>query len=212
MISQVLLVVLLLSSGVFAESLIFSTSFENDTVGQVPAGWNLEHDTAAVVIDGALVSIPDGKKAVQLNNTPDLYGRISHEIPEVNKGKLVVSFYQPSSQKENINLEVHNANGMLVGIFVTASGNVRVRDAGVQSGNIVGLGNDKWNTLVITWDDTMFNVYQLENGRQVTIIESCLVNPATAGLPANKVSFDVSRRDDAKVAYIDNILVYDLAK
>lgn len=211
-ISQILLVVLLLSSGVLAETLIFSTSFENDTVGQSPAGWAKEHDSAAVVIDGAIVSIPDGKKAVQLNNTPDAYGRISHEIPEVKNGKLVVNFYQPNAQRENINIEVHNADGRIVGIFITASGNLRVREAGVQSSNIAALANDKWHTLVITWDDTMFNVYSLENGREVVIKESCLVDPAVGNKPANRVSFDVSKRDDAKVAYIDNVRVYDLAK
>lgn len=211
-LSQVLLIVLLLSSGVMAATLVFSDSFESGVVGQAPSGWTLSHGNAAVVVDGTLMSISDGTKAVKLVNSPDEYGRITQEYPAVTKGKLMVDFYQDSSNRDNINIEIHNGVGRIVGVFVTGSGNIRVRDAGVQSSNVSNLPNDRWHTLVITWDNTMFSVYSLENGRDVVIIENCLVDPAGGNDPSNKVQLDVTKRDDEKVVYYDNVRVYDLGK
>jgi len=211
-LSSVVMLVLLMTGVGAAEKLIFSESFENNTVGENPVEWDLVHPKAGIVVDGNTISIPDGKLALQLNNTPNDMGEVSHEIPEVTLGKLVVNFHQPSVSRENINIEVHNADGRIVGIFVTGSGNVRVRDAGEQSSNILNLPNDKWHTMIIKWDEELFKVYYLDGaGAEVAITETAKLDPEFAGKPANKILFNVSKRDDAKEAFIDNIRVYDLA-
>lgn len=210
-VSLVLVLLLMVSVGSLAEELVFSDSFEDNVVGENPVGWNVLHPEAGLIIDANHVSISDGHLALQMNNTPELFGEVWTDIPEVAVGKLVVDFYQPNSSRENINVEVHNDDGRIVGIFITGSGNVRVRDAGEQSDNILNLGNDSWHTLVVTWDDEFFNVYYVNaNGEEVVIREGLLLDPAAVGKPGNKILFNVSPRDDAKEAFIDNVRVYSL--
>jgi len=209
----VVLAAALFSLAASAETLVFSDSFEDNTVGKQPTGWVVNHDLGGIVVDAAVGKVSDGKLAVELNNTPDLFGQIQHAIPETVLGKLMVDFYQPSALKENINIEVHNASGRIIGVFITGSGNVRPRPAGVQTGDMAKLPNDSWHTMVITWDDKVFNVYYLENGKLVPILENAELDPNhIAGGPANMVLFNLSPRADAKKGYIDNVRVYDLSK
>lgn len=210
----VFLLVSVLSLAVSAEELVFFDSFEDNTIGEKPAGWELTHDLAAQVVDAASGRVSDGNLAVVLNNTPDLYGEIVQEIPEVVEGKMMVDFYQPSAIRDNINIEVHSASGRLIGVFVTGSGNVRPRPAGQQTENLVNLPNDRWHTLVLTWNAEGFNVYYLDAvGNQIVILENAEFDPVgVEGGAASKILLNVSRREDLKQAYFDNVRVYDLAK
>jgi len=207
------LAVLVFSFAAAGEELVFFDSFENNTVGQHPAGWVVNHEFGGIVVDASAVKASDGQLAVELNNTPDLFGQIEHDIPATAVGKLMVDFYQPNAWRENINIELHNASGRIIGVFLTGSGNVRPRPAGVQTGNLANLPNDRWHTMVITWDDKVFNVYYLDNGNLVPILENAELDPAyIEGGPATKVLFNLSSRADAKKGYIDNVRVYDLSK
>ncbi len=210
-IASVLVLVLTFGSLVMAEELVFSDSFEDGVVDGHPAGWIVNHDFGGVISDNRS---SDGRLSVQLNNTPDLFGEISKEIPEVAVGKLIVDFYQVNAFRENLNVEVHNESGRIVGVFITASGKVRPRDGGEQTGDLAVLANDTWHSLVLTWDETSFSVYHLDAfGNMIAILEDAALDPAHIdGGPANKILINMSPRADAKEAYIDNVRVYDLSK
>ncbi|HHX01400.1 MAG TPA: LamG domain-containing protein [Firmicutes bacterium] len=210
----VMMLVAAFSMTAAAEELVFFDSFEEGTVGGHPVGWDVNHDTAGIVVDAASGFVSDGNLAVELNNNPgdDLYGIIERAIPEVRVGKLMVDFYQNNAWRDNINIEVFSPSGRLIGVFVTGSGNVRPRPGGEQTGNLVNLPNDRWHTMVLTWDENVFNVYYLDNGNLVPILENAAFDPAGGDESATKILLNVSRREEPKKAYVDNIRVYDLSK
>jgi len=211
------LVLLALVLSVFtaaSQTAVLNDSFEDGTVGQPPAGWERSTDHAATVVGTETVSVPDGKLAVRLLNSTDDYGEITRYIGQVPKGKLVVWFMQPSSSRENINIEVRCGEDRLVGVFITGSGNVRVRDAGVQSGNIKNLPNDKWHELVIEWDfeTQIFRVAHIENGEEIAITsaEGAKFDPAHEGKIPDTIALNVSKRETPKEAFFDGVRVYSM--
>lgn len=214
--SSVLLVLALCVGATCAAqgTLIMADSFEEDVAGQPPAGWTLNDETAATVVDVDTVSIPDGSLAVRLLNSTEANGEIERSVGEVKKGRLVVWFMQPSSSRENINIEVRCGSDRLVGVFVTGSGNVRIRDAGVQSGNIKNLPNDRWHEFVIEWDfDTqIFEAFHIEGGQQIAITseEGAKFDPAHEGKIPDTIAMNVSKREESKEAFFDNVQVYGI--
>lgn len=194
------------------ETLVMADSFEDDVVGQPPAGWEPNADDAATVLGSDTVSIPDGSQAVRLVNSATGNGEVTRLIGEVKNGRLVVWFMQPSSSKENINIEVRSGVDRLVGVFITGSGNVRIRDAGVQSGNIKNLPNDRWHELIVEWDfDTqVFRVAHIENGEEIgiTSVEGAKFDPAHEGKTPDTIAFNVSKRETSKEAFFDGVRVY----
>lgn len=214
-VTSLVLLVLALCVGVScaaAETLVMADSFEDDAVGQPPTGWEPHVDGTATVVGSDTVSVADGGKAVRLLNSTEANGEITKLIGEIKSGKLVVWFMQPSSSKENINIEVRSGADRLVGVFITGSGNVRIRDAGVQSGNIKNLPNDRWHEFVIEWDfDTqVFRVAHIENGEEIAITsaEGAKFDPAYEGKIPDTVAFNVSKRETSKEAFFDGVRVY----
>lgn len=212
---SIIMSVLLTFTGmvVAKEELVFSDSFEDNTVGQSPKGWTLSHSHGGLVVDSSQVIIPHGELALQLNSTTSLYGEVYYDIPEIKQGKLVVDFMQPSSSRENINIEIKNGDNRLVGVFITGSGNVRPRDNGVQTADLIRLPNDQWHTFVIKWDvdEKTFHVSYMQGENEIAITsEGAGLDPAGIGLPGSRILFNVSPRDPEKEAFIDNVRVYNL--
>jgi hypothetical protein len=195
-----------------AETLVMADSFESDAAGQPPSGWVPNSDGAATVVGADTVSIPDGELAVRLLNSTTANGEIEKNVGEVKKGRLVVWFYQPSSSRENINIEVRNGTDRLIGVFITGSGNVRLRDAGVQSGNIKNLPNDRWHEFVMEWDfDTqIFRVFHIEGGQRIEITsgDGAKFDPQFEGKVPDTIAMNVSKREEPKEAFFDNVQVF----
>lgn len=195
-----------------AETLVMADSFESDAAGQPPSGWVPNSDGAATVVGADTVSIPDGELAVRLLNSTTANGEIEKNVGEVKKGRLVVWFYQPSSSRENINIEVRNGTDRLIGVFITGSGNVRLRDAGVQSGNIKNLPNDRWHEFVMEWDfDTqIFRVFHIEGGQKIEITsgDGAKFDPQFEGKVPDTIAMNVSKREEPKEAFFDNVQVF----
>ncbi len=195
--------------------LILSDSFENNKPGEVPVGW--EGVGQSIIDSTTLKKIADGDLAVKLDNSPSAAGGIYKEFESLNKNRLLVSFYQPSKFKENVNIEVTTADGQRIfGLFITGSGNVRIRDAGVQSGNIIQLANDNWHRVMLEWDaeTKTYHAYVImgKTKTEVTPKKGARFDPALDDNPPKRINFEVSKREDPKVAYIDHVELYDLSK
>ncbi len=192
------------------DTLVMADSFEEDVVGQPPSGWVPNAEDTATVVGQDIVFAPDGSLAVKLLNSTEANGEITRAVGEVKKGRLVVWFMQPKAMGDNINIEVRSGEDRLVGVFITASGNVRIRDAGVQSGNIKNLPNDQWHEFVIEWDfDTqIFRVAHIVDGKEISIAEDAKFDPAHTGKIPDTIALNVSKREEPKEAFFDGVRVY----
>lgn len=210
-ISLVLFALLLIMCTASAqETLVMADSFEEDVAGQPPSGWVPNAEDAATVVGPDTVSAADGSLAVRLLNSTEANGEITKAIGEVPKGRLVVWFMQPSSSRENINIEVRSGIDRLVGVFITGSGNVRIRDAGVQSGNIKNLPNDRWHEFVMEWDfdAQIFRVAHIVDGEEISIAEDAKFDPAHEGKIPDTIGLNVSKREEPKEAFFDGVRVF----
>lgn len=194
--------------------LVYETSFEEDTIGVTPAGWqSAPFATSAVVVDSSEIPAADGQKVVRLTNDPSSYGEFFLDTEDIYHGKLVVQFYQISSPRENINIEIRNQRSRLAGAYITQSGNVRARDNGVTTGNLINLPVENWHIFVMEWNvaEQWFKISYVENGQE-NLITQAQLDATQSGEPGNRIYINISPRDEEKVAYIDNVRIYDLGK
>ena len=191
------------------DTLVMADSFEEDVVGQPPSGWVPNAEDTATVVGQDIVFAPDGSLAVKLLNSTEANGEITRAVGEVKKGRLVVWFMQPKAMRDNINIEVRSGEDRLVGVFITASGNVRIRDAGVQSGNIKNLPNDQWHEFVIEWDfDTqIFRVAHIVDGKRYLLqrMRSSIQHTQARSLTR---LLSTSPRGRSQEAFFDGVRVY----
>lgn len=194
-------------------TLIFSDSFEDNRIMGDPTGWEA---TNASIVDKRRVAVPDGKFVVRLDNSVTENGTIYKEFDNLDQCQLYVSFHQPSRFKENVYIDVKTAeNGRIFGLFITGSGNVRIRDAGQQSPNILNLPNDLWHRVMLEWDTSTQIWHAYVVGKSLTPITpegGAHFDPAYEGNPPKIILFEIPKRDDRKVAYIDQVELYDLSE
>jgi len=195
-------------------TLLFSDSFENNRIGGKPAGWE---GTGMSIVDRRRVSIPDGTFAVRLDNSPTENGTIYKIFDNLDKCRLYVSFYQPENFRENLYIDVKTAeNGRIFGLFITGSGNVRIRNAGVQSENILNLANNNWHRVMLEWDTStqIWHAWVIRSSGNVPLTPEggAKFDPAYEGNPPRMILFEIPKREDRKVAYIDQVELYTLSE
>ncbi|NLW56531.1 MAG: hypothetical protein GX050_07955 [Firmicutes bacterium] len=195
-------------------TLLFSDSFEDNRIGGSPAGWE---GAGMSIVDKRRVEIPDGNFAVRLDNKPSENGTIYKIFDNLDRCRLYVSFHQPERFKENLYIDVKTEEGgRIFGLFITGSGNVRIRDGGVQSPNILNLPNNLWHRVMLEWDAStqVWHAYVI-GSKSITPITpegGARFDPAYEGNPPRMILFEIPKREDRKVAYIDQVELYDLSE
>lgn len=201
---------------------IFSESFEDMTLGANPDGWTVvDQDVHATNgYSGGKVSAErasDGKNSIKLVSVPDAEGRVEYMFDEaLTYHSLSVDLYKVDANKENVNIELHNDDGRVFGLFISASGNLRHRKPdGKNESSPNDAGNDQWYTIEFKWnDDTkLYNAYLIRDGQrtELTPAGGSAYEDANNIGGVNKVSIAITKRDGDKIAYIDNVKVVDLA-
>lgn len=215
----ILVVVLLfgLSAVVFGETLLLEENWDDYEVDHVfgsDAAW-YDPDAESHAAEGTSQKIVEfgGKKVFQIQSNPSNNGKLIRDF-DFASGKIYVSVYQPDDRDltDNIYVDIKNdSNQRIFGLFITAAGNVRIRDAGAQSPNVYGLDPGQWHDLLVEWDNDAqtYNAYVIYGNLLDPIVEGAAFDPNLEGgsTPA-QLQFEIARRDVPKIAYYDKILVY----
>lgn len=215
----ILVVVLVfgLSSLAFAETLLLEENWDGYEVGHVFGGdsdW-YDPDAEAHAAAGSSQTIVEleGDKVFQIKSNPANNGKLIRDF-DFASGKVYVSIYQPADRDltDNIYVDIKNAdNQRIFGLFITGTGNVRIRDAGAQSPNVYALDPGQWHDLLIEWDNETqtYDAYVFYGDFADPITEGARFDPNLDGgsTPA-QLQFEIARRDVPKIAYYDNISVY----
>lgn len=213
----VMVLVFSLSAVAFAETLLLDEKWDDYEVGHVFGNEGAWYDPdaedhAAAGTSQRIVEF-EGEKVYQIQSNPSMNGKLIRDFDFVS-GKVYVSIYQPADGDvtDNIYVDIKNAsNQRIFGLFITGSGNVRIRDAGAQSPNVYGLDPGQWHDLLIEWDNEAqtYDAYVIYGDFLDPITEGAAFDPNLDGgsTPA-QLQFEIARRDVPKIAYYDNILVY----
>lgn len=204
------------------DPVVFKESFEDFAEGEYAPGWivvNKEaHDKTGY--SGGRISAEkasDGEKSVKLISVPDVEGRVEIEFGEpLLYHSLTVDLLQVESHKENVNLELHCDEGRLFGLFITGSGNVRYRHPdGSNGSNITAISNDSWHTIEFQWNDAekIYKAFAISGSQRVEVTPPGGSSYELEFIDGQVTKFSVAitKRDDDKIVYIDNIEVIDLA-
>lgn len=204
------------------DPVVYKESFEDFAEGEYAPGWivvNKEaHDKTGY--SGGRISAEkasDGEKSVKLISVPDVEGRVEIEFGEpLLYHSLTVDLLQVESHKENVNLELHCDEGRLFGLFITGSGNVRYRHPdGSNGSNITAISNDSWHTIEFQWNDAekIYKAFAISGSQRVEVTPPGGSSYELEFIDGQVTKFSVAitKRDDDKIAYIDNIEVIDLA-
>jgi len=213
----VVVLVLSLSAVAFAETLLLEENWAEYEVGHIfdeESPW-YDPDAAAHAEAGTPQSIVEfeGEKVYQVQSHPETNGKLIRDF-DFASGKVYVSIYQPADRDatDNIYVDIKNAlNERIFGLFITGSGNVRIRDAGAQSPNVYGLDPGQWHDLMLEWDneEQTYNAYVIYGDFLDPITEGARFDPGLEGgsTPA-QLQFEIARRDVPKIAYYKDIKVY----
>lgn len=212
----VAVLVMSLSAAAFAETLLLEENWAEYEVGHVFDGEGVwyDPDVEAHAEAGTPQTIVEfeGEKVFQIQSHPAANGKLIRDFDFVS-GKVYVSIYQPPSGDvtDNIYVDIKNAsNQRIFGLFITTSGNVRIRDAGAQSPNVYGLDPGQWHELLIEWDNDAqtYDAYVIYGDFLDPIIEGARFDPGLDGgsTPA-QLQFEIARRDVPKIAYYKGVRV-----
>ncbi len=180
------------------DPLIWSESFESTAVGQFPAGWTIvnaeDHETDGTTGPRVANDIPGMVgtnvmyyKTVEKGSAMQMY----IEIPEVTRGRLEFSVYQPASR-----------GSRQLDFWLSAGGALRLPNQ-----DAVNIGQDIWHQFRFEWnlEEKNLKVYKLEGSNWV------LKNGAGHTIEnINVLSIDGGVRDVTSYGGVANIKLYDL--
>ncbi|MFW6256952.1 MAG: hypothetical protein ACOC2O_02305, partial [Bacillota bacterium] len=213
-----LLVFSLSLGNVYAEELLYEQNWDDYEEGDVLSeDWEVGNRDELKELDAEpfIAEIHD-EKALEVQSHPDLDSttRVTREF-DFDKGALEVDFHQPADDDEkndNVYVDIRTPDGRLFGLFITGSGNVRYRDDGDQSDNVMNLSPGEWHTVRLEWDNDnkKYNAYVKQDGELEPIVEAADFNSGLDDTTPSMIAFEVSNRDVVKAGNYKNIKVYSM--
>lgn len=198
---------------VSAQTLLFEELFASESVGNIPLTWevnNLQYHLAngsgpRVATD--IPDAPDNVPVLKYTNGPRDEGAPKSEgsimLPEVNRGRLEFSVYQPEEGSSNFGIKPFRNSDRLVDFWLSGNGALRLPE---KDGEAIGKG--VWHTFAFEWDGLVLKVYQLKEG--VWEEKSPEGGYSISGVP-NRLFFDGASVDGADTwGALGNIKMYSL--